>query len=93
MDGWINKQVLIVMFSFYPSLHEAIVQEVASGRTLTEREITNLAHVLDGSTSGLPSRLSTKSFVLVFAVLRVSEPCWSQQRGLCLLAVTNASLP
>ncbi|MCJ1246992.1 hypothetical protein MMC30_004203 [Trapelia coarctata] len=76
--------------NFHPSLHSAVGQLVKSSGPIPEGEIADVVQALDDGTQdddipSLCSRLGTKAFVLIFAVLRVSERCLSQETGLCLL--------
>lgn len=54
---------------------------------ISQDDITLVVNALEQNGKSLCGRLNTRSFVVVFAVLRVAEPCLALQRGLCLLSV------
>ncbi|MCJ1393714.1 hypothetical protein MMC18_006590 [Xylographa bjoerkii] len=70
----------------HPALNTAVAQAIKPGRPLPAKEVAGLVEVLDSTQPALCSRLGYRAFVSIFAVLRLSEPCWAQQRGLCLLS-------
>lgn len=74
--------------SLHPSLYSAIAEILKEGQTLPERSLASLVQVLDDTGLCICSRLEVNAFVSLFAIFRVVEPCWMQQRGLCLLSVS-----
>ncbi|MCJ1383877.1 hypothetical protein MMC17_006991 [Xylographa soralifera] len=71
--------------SIHPSLNTAVARVIKLGRPLSANDIAALVQVLDSTEPSLCSRLGYREFVSIFAILRLSDPSWTQQRGLWLL--------
>ncbi|MCJ1350632.1 MAG: hypothetical protein MMC33_000613 [Icmadophila ericetorum] len=69
-------------------LGNAIQERISSDTSnlLPSKEVASVVKSLESQRPSLCGRLSVAAFIIVFAVLKASEKCWPQCRGLHLLA-------
>ena len=65
---------------------------IATHHTTPVREVEAIVKVVEQLGSEELSRLDAFAFGTMFGILRVSERCLAQQRGLCLLTVRKTSV-